>query len=779
MVNLILDNIKLLFSLFLLLIITQWFIYFFYKKIKSRWKYSKIRKSPPIKRTQKALSIVFYIVSLALFITIQEEYNIIQLDDKETYFNLVIGVLTLYGILYAFIQFTISYAVQNKNDKYWGKSLTRSLLTKQLEFDIFNSTIFKFLLVYASVFPMLNINMILKNPFINIYNYYFALSFWKVSIFSIYILYIFLFIKSLFIMNLFFNIQENRNRWLKYMIEEEIAEEYVLSFNYSIEIKSNYFLDKLFEELKLLAKNEQKDMLMHILNNTFFEYVYQINKYNKFNKLFKKKLRESNNRTLYLYRMFQMLFKELEYSQIKLDFQDLLSIYHWQDEIIYKHLYISNLGQYEQIIEEIALIYTDKNPTWAFEKSCKYFKVPELIWNSIGSYEELEELHKNIMNRRGFKIVLKANNLTNSEKVILDSYKSYLYDFLNKYKDFFNSLKKHSSYSYFFGSLNSYNKRVNIDDRVKNIIYSYIINTEYNSLNKDYVIFLTDRLDYKYKVAIIFYHMLYTGSDSKWQYDIFFLRSIIENYWENETITNEHVVEFICNKIEKSNIGHRIGRDLIKWIINHLKITTLNEEIVNKCINDRYISYATLLKFIYLFSESRYSYLGFYDFDFNKVEQPTGRDWIIEFLHEMLQTPVMFKEEFFTQHLFSLFRKITDPFTNDHFLLENDFRLFFINPFFEFSEEKFNNTKDQGYFGKGIIEFLVLQLGEERYNYLISSESSSKYFSSHVKKIINNKNMLIENYVSNLVGRANECNITPVSIIRENEIIAKLKNLLN
>src|SRR5699024_11824537 len=40
--------------------------------------------------------------------------------------TLVIAILTIYGILYAFIQFAIGYANQKESDKYWGRSSMRS-----------------------------------------------------------------------------------------------------------------------------------------------------------------------------------------------------------------------------------------------------------------------------------------------------------------------------------------------------------------------------------------------------------------------------------------------------------------------------------------------------------------------------------------------------------------------------------------------------------------------------------------------------------------------------
>src|SRR5699024_11680476 len=70
--------------------------------------------------------------------------------------SLVIAILTIYGILYAFIQFAIGYANQKESDKYWGRSSMEKLLLQHVEFVIFHSNFFKFLLIYSVFFALLN-----------------------------------------------------------------------------------------------------------------------------------------------------------------------------------------------------------------------------------------------------------------------------------------------------------------------------------------------------------------------------------------------------------------------------------------------------------------------------------------------------------------------------------------------------------------------------------------------------------------------------------------------
>lgn len=73
------------------------------------------------------ITVIFPLVVMALLVALQQNYDFIQFGNKDNYNALVISILTLYGILYTFLQFTIGYALQNKNDKYWGRSITKEI----------------------------------------------------------------------------------------------------------------------------------------------------------------------------------------------------------------------------------------------------------------------------------------------------------------------------------------------------------------------------------------------------------------------------------------------------------------------------------------------------------------------------------------------------------------------------------------------------------------------------------------------------------------------------
>ncbi|SPY17284.1 Uncharacterised protein [Paenibacillus polymyxa] len=315
-----------------------------------------------------------------------------------------------------------------------------------------------------------------------------------------------------------------------------------------------------------------------------------------------------------------------------------------------------------------------------------------------------------------------------------------------------------------------------MDVRTSNIIYKYIIQLECTEQNKVYIKFLAKQLEFKYKVSMIFYHLLYTDSTWDWKKDVIFLRQIIKNTGIHEIVFDDHILEFVCRTIKDSNIGHRISSELIRWISKQINLNQLNEEILNRCLSESYMSFQKLLKFIYIFSENHYYPISFYEFDFNNVKAPYGRDWKIEFLEEMVQHPNLLNEKFFAEHLLIYCDKVS--YSKDQFSIQDDFRVFLINPFFKLSEEQFSDLCNSNTFLRdGIINFLILQLSESEYGYF-NKENLSRYFCSQVKRVINNENKSIKDYVSSLVKQANECKYTVVSVFKENEITTRLQSLL-
>lgn len=577
-------------------------------------------------------------------------------------------------------------------------------------------------------------------------------------------------------MRVFYDIQEKRSSWLERNIKKSVAEEYQQIFEYSFKENSDYFLNVLFHEVKSLDKVEQIEMIMHVLNEVFSLMEFIPSRRNVMYKIFSRGEHEFNYRPFYLHNFFNRLYDKIEKSNIELDLRDLLVLYRLHDNVIFKSMASLHVDE-EKLSDEFINVYSITS-NWTNDEECTYFMLPSVLVNRISSCDDIEEIHQHVTKRIGFRAIQKTNKssateLKKYEKMLVKSYDTYLYALLEYYKNYVDELK-HKEYSYFWGSHRSYDRTGIIDERTSDIIYNYIIRMECTEKNKKYVVFLTEKLEFKYKVSMVFYHMLYTGPSWEWKREILFFRNIIDKIWVEESITDEHVLDFVCYKIKNSNIGHRIRGDLIRWVSHQVGIRRLNQEIIERCLSERYMSFAQLLKFIFIFSNNRHCPMDFYNFDFKSIKNSYGWDWKINFLIEMTETPKLLGTKFISEHLNYFFKKIS--FTSEHFVIVNDFRVFFLNPFFKLSESQFNDLLDNHFPGKGIIEFLILHFNENDYKYLTEG-TTAKSFLARVTEIINIENKPIKDYVEGLVSQANECRNLAVSVVQEAEIINGLQHI--
>lgn len=766
LVNFIWKNIIILGSVFLSIIIILSFLKFIYANIQKTVLSSFFNNEFLKGKTKGILSFIL----IAVFWSLQQKYNFIQFGKKENYIPLVISILTLYGILYTFLQFTISYALQNDKDKYWGKSTTKSYFIKNLGFSIFKSTMFKILLFYSTLYPLLTDEFLTK---LNYFQINVLLQrFWEASVFIIFLLYAYLFFKSLNSLRFFYDMLEKNSLSQKWKIQEEMANEFKEYFKYCYRQKnSDLFIRIIINMIGTLKREEQSEVLIYILKEVFGDLHYK-----KYNNYIMDKLlnREHKHMPHFINELFIELYNEIEKCSFELSLKDYLIIYRLHDNAVFESVSNGDLIDNESAVTRIITIYSDVD-SWR-EKECTYFKIPTVIKKHIRSYEDLEEIHRVMTNRCCYKFVQESRNAKpNNRDILVESYKSYLYELLKLYKDYFNDFKV-SYFSYFWGASHSYSSTEHFDKQTKEIIYDYLIRMHYTLQNKEYAKFILKQLDYKYRVSFIFYHMLYTGESLEWQKDVLFFREIIQTSRWDETSSKEGIQKFVCQKMNDSNIGHRIDCNLIRFIYKNLHMQQLNKEILDMCLNERYLSYARLLKFNYIFSENRPSPFSFYDFEINSGKNSYYQDWKIEFLKEMIKAPNLLHDQFFSLHLYSLCKKVT--YTLEQLAVENDFRVFFINHFFELSESNFVELINNYYLRTGIIEFLILKFSEEKYEYL-KKESLIKHFSSRVKEIFHEENISIDEYVNNLINRANECRRNAILVIKKGEIERGLKKILN
>ncbi len=799
MIHVFINNIQIIFLSVIIFVIMKKILKKIYFNFSLKWQNSWLEK---FDLPDQIIWMSLVYGGLACLTTLQQTYHIINFGKEENYGNLVVGILALYGIFYTFIQFTIGYASQSGKDKHWGKSKAKALLTDNTEYRLFLSPIFKILLTFCSIYPILKINEKASNA-IGVFissiikiEKNFLVSLWTVGIFCIYILYILLFVKSLMVMRRLFEIQEHGDyqsiRKIEYKTVKFYQNLFLEHFNNKKEYyrEGNYFLEVLIDDLNAAKFDEKKVMLKVLFEKSINKYVFQqwleIYKINDGKKLSKKVIDEYRGKSYFLADFFKELFSYIAKGKIELDVQELLSFYEIQDKVLYNQIYVFSSGNYEKIIKGIISIYEREGYSRGKDEDTLYFRVPYLIWNRVDTYEKLKKLNHYILERKGSKELLKKyySNLentkyTNDEKKLLDEYDYYLDGIINKCREFQDDFNKDKKL-YLFKSwrYNQGNKKISriIQDR----IYYFIEDLEYNDSNKQYFEVLIRKLEYKYALAIIFYIMLYTGSDSysKWKKDVLFLRNINRSFYDNKKINSEENINFVCSIIERSNIGHNISRKLVTWILNHIN-SKLTTEIIQVCNKQRYMSYAKLLKFKYIFQVYGHFSPDFLEIDLDSLHEEGWNDWRVVYLREMLETPSLLKEEFFSMYQFRLSEQVLKSCLHKYVNETEDFRLFYIDMYFSISEEQFiSMTKEITFVRKGIADFLILKLDDESYEYLLLNNEVASIFIKNVKYNMNRSNKSIKNYVGELVNKANECSIIILPIITKNRIIIKLQKLI-
>ncbi|WP_252246868.1 hypothetical protein [Clostridium sp. ZBS4] len=726
----------------------------------------KVCEIPKINCVSRIMQIIIISIVFGVLVTLQQKYKFIYLGESNNYLNLIIGVLTLYGIFYVFIQFTLNYSLQIKDDKYWGRSKTKLLLMDSKEYIFFNSIYFKCMLLFSTIMCICN-EKILEMKYIIVYKEY-VKALWVVSIALVFILYIFLFIKSIKVMMRLFTMQEHKDVWLNNLIRNNIKEEYKEVFNYYYKEKTDDFIRCLMDETVSFSQKERIEMITYVIKNIH----YYLDIRDESDTLDLKKI-------FYSRQIFSYFWNVCD--ELKLNFEQIEDIYKYQNRII------NSLIDNEDISENIKNIekFFKGENTFLFNNyfdlDCNmYFDINNILWTSIDNKEKCKAIYGYIVDRQIEKQViykyLNNKKLTEYEWLVIKQYSKFIFKLLDKCVQI-NIITEQGIKEIFRTTKNRALNKLN-----QEIIYRYIVNLEYNQNNIEYFNELIKLVDYKYKVVIIFYMILYTGNDTyyKWGNEIKIFRNDLINDIYNDMSLKEEVVVFICKYIEKSNIGHKIKSKLVKWICNSI-YRKIDEKMISECNQYSYINYLKLLKFKYIFNESNYG-MEIFDFQNIKVDNliESGLyDWRIEFLNELTKIPNILKEKFFFEHQEYFYKYFIQSRIPERTYSTENFKIMYVNRMFYLREETVVELiKNIGFFQKGLCNFLILKLAEKDYKYLLINNKISEFIRTEFKRTINNSGMNIKTYITKLIEEANKCICNSVSDFDKENIFYELNKLI-
>ncbi|WP_037285680.1 hypothetical protein [Saccharibacillus sacchari] len=719
------------------------------------------------------LKIILPMGVITIIISVQQKFSLIELGKEENRLSLVIALLTLYGILYAFIQFTISYAQQNSQDQYWGRSIAKGPFIKSLNLQIFKSGFFSLLLGYVSIFVLLQ-GSFASFGFLDFLPDKFLESFWEASFLIVFSLCVYVFIKGLQGLQMMLMMPLEKRPKLYKDIETQVTAQYIKLFKDCLQAgDQNYFVEVLFQDVEKIEAKEKHAMLTHVMEEILDSDIF-------YKKPAKKILwfedngyaNEMRKRASFVLRLEGAFFEKIEKCSFSIEFKDLVGLYTKSHKIIDNLLELQlqsykNLDHFTELMET----YQDHRRN-IFFKNFTYFIIPLTIINQIKGIEEVEYLHEQMKKTTGYKIFLKLCRiekleLNEQEIEFLKAYKEYWHSILLACQPYVYELES-QRYDFLFSRWDNGRYSRNAEEDKENEEYEFLKEETYwfvtdlapSSENKKYITFLMNKLGYAYKVSMIFYHMLDTEFHQGWKKEVLYFYQMFQSCMNSKPIKNdEKTILFVHEKIqnERSNIGHKIDLNLVRWIFDHIAIEKLKPIILKDledCLRKNYISYSLLLKFNFIFLQSR-SYL----FDFYKeVEHYTFEqsnhveDWRISTLCELIETPELLKEGFFKQHIYQLCKR--DSFNFSLIDLNRSFEVFYINPHLNVSAENFEDII-HSVAGDGIIEFLILNLHKENYFYLMHGQNRLN-FRKKIERIIDYKGLSVKEYVQELTNRARE-----------------------
>lgn len=643
-------------------------------------------------------------------------------------YTIIIGIFTIYGIFLAFLQFSVGFAIQNKRDKVWGKSIVKHFIQQHVPLSILKSRTFIVMFVYIAVFPFITDSLFVNNRATESL----LSAIWETSVFTVFMFYIFLFVRTIRVIEKFFDIQESDNKLIKYFLKENVKRQYHHIFLRFFPKRTDYFLNALSDSLQKLSEVEKNEMFLGVYHHVLTE--LQLNS--------KRNPYTSND----MIELFARVFIYIKDEQIHLTTKELLTI-------CKKHQQLILAVMSSEIREEANLL-----PNTYVEKRLHF---PDVIWKSIQSIDDLDQIYHYITKRH-------LNNLDDAEDHKLErSMQQSFWKLLDHYKIYQKEIP--NNHPLFIR--NKYQLYRPIETKVQEYIFSYILRLEHNEHTTKYMKRLTNLLDTKYCVAIIFYYVLYPAH-IEWKKETVLFKEIMQKH-DFQTF-DEDIVHFVVQSITHSNISHRITERLLKIVMEQLNTFNFENDFLQFCLDQRYFSLARFVKLKYIFSHSHFSQLvNFSSIELNQIDTRLHESWQMDFLNAFLDEPELLKKQSIQTTLFYFFEEILHSNYPDIAFVADDFRIFYINHTFKFREEQFEqlmNGKIPA--GKGIINYLILQ--SVSLEYLKNDPEKFTYLKRQVNLLLDKNNKTLESYVQGLADQAIECGYH-ISIIKQTNIIDAFK----
>lgn len=714
----------------------------------------------------KYLSIVF----IFIFTIFQENTNVIKFPADFDSLILTVSIYAMYGILISFIQFLISYSSTNNKDFYWGKSKTKLIIMDSMEYKIFNSTLFRLLLLYLTVYSVINFT---KLSFMSKYTGY-ADSLFHISIVIVMVEFIILFIKGVIISNLLFYFQEDvRN--VNTQIELVSLNEYQYLFNDSIKSDHKDFMKIIFYDLLNIEETQRREMIFLVLCNVYsrqqlLEDNHNKSKMNLIFKIFKR--REVQNPYYKLSRVrlingeFWTYYKQ---SDLKLSFEELLRIYIKQENLIFHIMKQESGGEKEKFTSMFENVYEADN---ILIVKNNFFDFPSAVWDAISSQKDIIlfcTLARNIDILNMLYNSYESSDYCCTETLgnkIIQKYCDFIIKIIKEKKetiiqmdnrdieDILNIKLCYGSNSYYDEIQNKdllhVSVRDEIDKLLKNKMMAYFITLDDNESNREYISKLSKFLDVKYVMFFIIYRILYPGGDySEWKKEILYFKKLISSKYYDDNLFSKQNVDFIVNSITKNTIGHKINPVLLQWIFENIK-SPIGENIVNECHERRYLSLTIFISLKYIFLDEYYYY------DVLEDVSIINEDIKFQFINDMSKIKDVLQERYFIKAIFSIFGYRRGDIKLDKLIRDGSYEMFVIISSF-ITIEKIIECIDTNVWieNNEVLNFLLIKISEfSNQKILLSLDFEvQQNFARRFEKMLTQSNKTVDEYVDALCDR--------------------------
>lgn len=634
-------------------------------------------KYPRVNKVMRIFLKCLAIFLLHMFVLKQEEMKFIRVPNSCDPIVLVVAIYTMYGIFIAFIQFLNSFSSSNARDRFWGRSKTKTILMDSTEHRFLNSTIFRILIIYLSIYSVFDFSSIPFTEFASIQGYAEAL-FW-VGVFLAILEFAMLFLKVIEInINLFW-LQENGSR-INSILKIDIQNEFFYMFEESVKSHDNYFVDALFMELETIDETQREDMLYSIVCHTYrwYEDLWG-RRSNKILLLAENLLRLSfkDDKTIVSINFKNLITRfwdRYQQCDVILSFDRLLRIYQLQDGLMFSLLEQEAHGDYANFSSKFEIVYEKR---YCFDETLSFLDYTPEVWDGIKSVEQLVKIMKNARSSAVFKALDKFAFEEEEwypdkfESMVIATYSSFLMQILDRGKLYVNNIEKEVETLFnlrLFKDICCENHSNNLDqnlndmrfgDRIhtvtKNTILTYVKHLENVQQNKKYIEILLSVLETKYIITYIIFKMLYTGSDhSGWKKEVMFFKEIYESRSFKDDSLGTTNIDFVKFSTSNSDIGHRISEGLIGWIFNNIN-ASIDEKLVRECKERRYMSYAIYIVFRYIFGNDRRVWLKGRTLELENLVLNDDLDWRIECINDLSKLPGVMEVSFFREHIYDLF----------------------------------------------------------------------------------------------------------------------------